>query len=48
MKVQYKHKIKLPLDMVSKQVFLYLPDYFKDLLKRAVYCQTADWRFNKS
>ena len=22
LKVQYKHKIKLPLDMVSKQVFL--------------------------
>ena len=29
LKVQYKHKIKLPLDMVSKHVFLYLclPDY---------------------
>ena len=28
-KVQYKHKIKLPLDMVSKHVFSYLclPDY---------------------
>ena len=27
--VQYKHKTKLPLDMVSKHVFLYLclPDY---------------------
>ena len=24
LKVQYKHKIKLPLDMVSKHVFLYL------------------------
>ena len=23
LKVQYKHKIKLPLDTVSKQVFLY-------------------------
>ena len=23
-KVQYKHKIKLPVDMVSKQVLLYL------------------------
>ena len=29
LKVQYKHKIKLLLDMVSKHVFLYLclPDY---------------------
>ena len=29
LKVQYKHKIKLPLDMVSKHAFLYpcLPDY---------------------
>ena len=29
LKVQYKRKIKLPLDMVSKHVFLYLclPDY---------------------
>ena len=29
LKVQYKHKIKLPLDMISKHVFLYLclPDY---------------------
>ena len=29
LKVQYQHKIKLPLDMVSKHVFLYLclPDY---------------------
>ena len=29
LKVQYKHKIKLPRDMVSKHVFLYLclPDY---------------------
>ena len=29
LKVQYKHKIKLPLDMVRKHVFLYLclPDY---------------------
>ena len=24
LKVRYKHKIKLPLDMVSKHVFLYL------------------------
>ena len=24
LKVQYKHKIKLPFDMVSKHVFLYL------------------------
>ena len=29
LKVQYKHKIELPLDMVSKHVFLYLclPEY---------------------
>ena len=29
LKVQYKHKMKLPLDMVSKHVLLYLclPDY---------------------
>ena len=29
LKVQYKHKIELPLDMVSKHVFFYLclPDY---------------------
>ena len=29
LKVQYKHEIKLPSDMVSKHVFLYLclPDY---------------------
>ena len=29
LKVQYKHKIKLPLNMVSKHVFLYLclPEY---------------------
>ena len=29
LKIQYKHKIKLPLGMVSKHVFLYLclPDY---------------------
>ena len=29
LKVQYKHKIKLSVDMVSKHVFLYLclPDY---------------------
>ena len=30
LKVQHKHKIKLPLDMVSKHAFLYLclPDYY--------------------
>ena len=35
LKIQYKHKIKLPLDMVSKHVFLYLqrPDH---LFKRIV------------
>ena len=42
LKVQFYHKIKLPLDMVSKHVFLYLclPDYqaccnlsFADLLQ---------------
>ena len=29
LKVQYQHEIKLPIDMVSKHVFLYLclPDY---------------------
>ena len=29
LKVQYKHKMKLPFDMVSKHVLLYLclPDY---------------------
>ena len=31
LKVQYKHEMKLPLDMVSKQVLLYLclPDYLR-------------------
>ena len=34
LKVQYKRKIKLPLDMVSKHAFLYLclPDYVAGFL----------------
>ena len=34
LKVQHKHKFKLPLDMVSKHVFLYLclPDYCSYLI----------------
>ena len=38
LKVQYKHKIKLPRDMVSKHVLLYLclPDYFRS----GILCQS--------
>ena len=40
LKVQYKHKMKLPVDMVSKHVFLYLclpPDYQFSLMRQFLF-----------